>query len=114
MKDFQKDLRKSLELQFRNLMEQKLVFPYFQSLGIKHIFQGFEYEGKYIGVLHLYFVYLNWESEWINSPLAAIKLAREIQDDKPYNEDLLIQANINFIKSKYIIQTEKEIPERLI
>ena len=50
-------IRTGLEMQFRYKFYQDIVFPYYQSLGIRDVFQGFgnEEEG-FIGMLHLWWV----------------------------------------------------------
>ena len=50
-------IRTALEMQFRYKFYQDTVFPYYQSMGIKDVFQGFgNDEEGFIGMLHLWWV----------------------------------------------------------
>lgn len=103
--EMKKELRYSLETQFRYQFYNDLKFPFIHSLGIQNILQSFDYQGEYIGILHLYYVkrdtdYL-WESEWLDSPSDGIKKAISIQQSKIYDENLIVNANLQHIQSKY-------------
>ena len=130
-----KDLRHAMETQFRYKFYNSVEFPFLQSMGIRHILQGFEAPPQigFIGMLHLWWtpeesgiVYKNprtivakgtWKSEWFDSPEDAVEIAQQIQADKPFNEDKLIEAHMKFhaelqkknIKSIEKIEEEKDI-----
>jgi outer membrane protein assembly factor BamB len=99
------ELRDSLEIQFRQKLYNDIMFPYLHSLGILDILQSFDYNNEYIGTLHLFYRkkendYI-WESKWIDREVDAIYTAQIIQEQKIYNENLLVLTNLNFIRSKY-------------
>ena len=98
---------------------------------MKHVLQGFEAppEIGYIGMLHLWWTpeesgieYENpragavmvkgtWKSEWFDRPEDAIEVAQQIQADKCFNEDKLIEAHIKHratLKLKPIEEEEEE------
>jgi|TARA_B100000745_G_scaffold134361_1_gene87789 hypothetical protein len=127
-----KDLRHAMETQFRYKFYNSTEFPFLQSMGIRHILQGFEAppEIGFIGMLHLWWtpeesgiVYTNprtivakgtWKSEWFDSPDDAIEIAQQIQSDKPFNEDKLIEAHMKYhaeIQRKNIKPIEKSEEE---
>ena len=37
-----------------------------------------------------------WKSEWFDSSEDAVEIAQQIQADKPFNEDKLIEAHMKF------------------
>lgn len=101
------ELRKGMEIQFRYKFYKDPKFPFLKSLGIKNILQGFDAgdEVGFIGTLHLWWVADPtgtvtdiWESEWIDTPKEAIFLAQEIQKNKLYNEEKLVEIHNNEIK----------------
>jgi len=104
-------LKNSLEIQFRYKFYNELVFPYLHSLGIQDILQSFEYQGEYIGILHLWYVKREtddvWMSKWLDSPMDAINLAQQIQQEKPYDENMIVNANLMHIQNKY---ENKQVP----
>jgi hypothetical protein len=130
-----KDLRHAMETQFRYKFYNSTEFPFLQSMGIRHILQGFEAPPQigFIGILHLWWtpeesgiVYKNprtivakgtWKSEWFDSPEDAVEIAQQIQADKPFNEDMLIEAHMKYhaelqkknIKSIEKIEEEEDI-----
>jgi hypothetical protein len=130
-----KDMRHAMETQFRYKFYNSTEFPFLQSMGIRHILQGFEAPPQigFIGILHLWWtpeesgiVYKNprtivakgtWKSEWFDSPEDAVEIAQQIQADKPFNEDMLIEAHMKYhaelqkknIKSIEKIEEEEDI-----
>ena len=128
----QGELRHAMEVQFRHKFYQDVQFPYLQSLGIKHVLQGFGNEDVgFIGILHLWWVnednnivYDNprqcpvqikgiWKSEWLNHPQEAIAIAQKIQDEKPYNETKLVEIQQNHMKLIAEKQAQKEIMRQI-
>jgi|TARA_B110000263_G_scaffold247010_1_gene259015 hypothetical protein len=122
-----KDMRHALETQFRYKFYNSTEFPFLQSLGVKHVLQGFEAPPQlgYIGMLHLWWtaeesgiIYENprtiiakgtWKGEWFNSPEDAIEVAQKIQADKCYDEDRLMEAHM-----KYHAQLSQKKPVKRI
>jgi hypothetical protein len=121
------DLRHAMEVQFRYKFYKDVQFPYLHSLGIRNVLQGFGNEDVgFIGILHLWWVnedsgivYDNpkkgpvaikgiWKSEWLNHPQDAIALAQKIQDNKPYDEDKMMQVQQNYIIQKTEERAQKE------
>ena len=109
--------RYAMETQFRYKFYQDVQFPYLQSLGIDHVFQGFgNEEHGFIGMLHLWWVnedsgivYDNpkkgpvaikgiWRSEWFNTPEQGVLAARQIEKERIYDEQKLVSVMHNHIK----------------
>ena len=130
--NLQAELRHAMEVQFRYKFYQDVQFPYLQSLGIKHVLQGFgNEEVGFLGILHLWWVnedngivYDNprkcpvqikgiWKSEWLNHPQEAIAVAQKIQDEKPFNENKLIEIHQNHMKLIAEKQAQKEIMRQI-
>tara|TARA_B100001179_G_scaffold43629_1_gene28851 strand:+ start:611 stop:1048 length:438 start_codon:yes stop_codon:yes gene_type:complete len=96
------ELRKGMELQFRYKFYKDPKFPFLQSLGIKHIIQGFDAgdDVGFIGTLHLWWVSDPtgtvtgiWESEWIDTPREAVELAISFKKNLLYDEEKLVQSH---------------------
>ena len=96
------ELRKGMELQFRYKFYKDPKFPFLQSIGIKHVIQGFDAGDDigFIGMLHLWWVKDStgtvtdiWESEWIDTPQEGIALAQAIAQEKRniYDEEKLVR-----------------------
>tara|TARA_B100000586_G_scaffold99707_1_gene71355 strand:- start:149 stop:595 length:447 start_codon:yes stop_codon:yes gene_type:complete len=101
------EIRKGLEQQFRFKLYKDPKFPFLHSMGMKHMFQGFDaQEDGYIGTLHLWwsnesgepsyhtnnkqFLSGYWKSEWIDDATEAIELAIECErKNNPYAEQLI-------------------------
>ena len=101
------EIRKGLEQQFRFRLYKDPKFPFLHSMGMKHMFQGFDaQEDGYIGTLHLWwsnesgepsyhtnnkqFLSGYWKSEWIDDATEAIELAIECErKNNPYAEQLI-------------------------
>ena len=109
--------RYAMETQFRYKFYKDIQFPYLQSLGIDHVFQGFgNEEHGFIGMLHLWcvnedsgIVYDNpkkgpvaikgiWRSEWFDTPEQGVLAARQIEKERIYDEQKLISVMHNHIK----------------
>ena len=134
------ELRYAMNTQFRYKLYRDTVFPFLHSMGIRHIIQGFEAKEElgFIGVLHLWyennsgelsyqtkdkhFLAGDWKHEWLDKPEDAIELAIQIQKDKPYDEDKLIQIAIEYARKaaekhvKKLVEDhlEKEEPPKLL
>ena len=109
--------RYAMETQFRYKFYQDVQFPYLQSLGIDHVFQGFgNEEHGFIGMLHLWWVnedsgivYDNpkkgpvaikgiWRGEWFDTPEQGVLAARQIEKERIYDEQKLVTLMHNHIK----------------
>ena len=109
--------RYAMETQFRYKFYKDIQFPYLQSLGIDHVFQGFgNEEHGFIGMLHLWWVnedsgivYDNpkkgpvaikgiWRSEWFDTPEQGVLAARQIEKERIYDEQKLVSVMHNHIK----------------
>ncbi|SVD41924.1 uncharacterized protein METZ01_LOCUS394778 [marine metagenome] len=134
------ELRYAMNTQFRYKLYRDTVFPFLHSMGIRHIIQGFEAKEElgFIGVLQLWyennsgelsyqtkdkhFLAGDWKHEWLDKPEDAIELAIQIQKDKPYDEDKLIQIAIEYARKaaekhvKKLVEDhlEKEEPPKLL
>ena len=109
-----KEIRKGLEQQFRFKLYKDPKFPFLHSMGMKHMFQGFDaQEDGYIGTLHLWwsnesgepsyhtnnkqFLSGYWKSEWIDDATEAIELAIECERKNNLYAEQLIKA---FVKEQ--------------
>ena len=109
--------RYAMETQFRYKFYKDIQFPYLQSLGIDHVFQGFgNEEHGFICMLHLWWVnedsgivYDNpkkgpvaikgiWRSEWFDTPEQGVVAARLIEKERIYDEQKLVSVMHNHIK----------------
>ena len=136
------DLRFAMETQFRYKFYNTTEFPFLQSIGVRHIIQGFKAPDGlgFIGILHLYWspdesdiVYDNprkfapigtWNGEWLDRPEEGIELAIQIQKSNPYDENKLIQAaaeyyqkmankHVKKLVDDHLEKEEEEIPKLL-
>ena len=124
--------RYAMETQFRYKFYKDTQFPYLQSLGIDHVFQGFgNEEHGFIGMLHLWWVnedsgivYDNpkkgpvaikgiWRSEWFNTPEQGVLAARQIEKERIYDEQKLVSVMHNHIKRITEEMTQRKA-ERLL
>jgi hypothetical protein len=103
-----------METQFRYKFYKSPEFPFLPSMGIRHIFQGFEAKEEddgFIGMLHLWwtkedngikydnprqFVKGTWHGEWFDNPEEGIKLAMQIQRDNCWDVNKLLQVHLEF------------------
>ena len=124
--------RYAMETQFRYKFYKDIQFPYLQSLGIDHVFQGFgNEEHGFIGMLHLWWVnedsgivYDNpkkgpvaikgiWRSEWFDTPEQGVLAARQIEKERIYDEQKLVSVIHNHIKRITEEMTQRKA-ERLL
>ena len=108
------EIHKGLEQQFRFKLYKDPKFPFLHSMGMKHMFQGFDaQEDGYIGTLHLWwsnesgepsyhtnnkqFLSGYWKSEWIDDATEAIELAIECERKNNLYAEQLIKA---FVKEQ--------------
>ena len=124
--------RYAMETQFRYKFYQDVQFPYLQSLGIDHVFQGFgNEEHGFIGMLHLWWVnedsgivYDNpkkgpvaikgiWRSEWFDTPQQGVAAAQQIEKERIYDEQKLVSVMHNHIKRITEEMTQRKA-ERLL
>ena len=125
-------IRYAMEVQFRYKFYQDIQFPYYHSLGIRNIFQGFENKDTgFIGMLHLWWVnedceivYDNpkkgpvaikgiWKSEWFNTAAEGMAAVQKITKEKIYDEEKLVSVAHNYIIQKTEEKAKKEM-ERLL
>ena len=109
------ELRYAMETQFRYKFYKSPEFPFLPSMGIRHIFQGFEAKEEelgFIGMLHLwwtkedngikydnprYFVKGTWHGEWFDSPEDGIKRAIQVQKEVTFwDTNKLLQVHLEF------------------
>ena len=92
------ELRKGMEMQFRFKFYKDPKFPFLQSIGIKHVIQGFDAgdDVGFIGMLHLWWVSDPtgtvtgiWESEWLDTPHEGIALAQSLDNNRMYEQGYL-------------------------
>ena len=125
------DLRIAMETQFRYKFYNTTEFPFLQSIGVNHIIQGFEAPDElgFFGILHLWWspdesdiVYDKprkfkaigtWNGEWLDRPEDAIKLAMQIQESKPYDENKLIQIAIEYARKAADKHVKKLVEDHL-
>ena len=124
--------RYAMETQFRYKFYKDIQFPYLQSLGIDHVFQGFgNEEHGFIGMLHLWWVnedsgivYDNpkkgpvtikgiWRSELFDTPEQGVLAARQIEKERIYDEQKLVSVMHNHIKRITEEMTQRKA-ERLL
>ena len=124
--------RYAMETQFRYKFYQDVQFPYLQSLGVDHVFQGFgNEEHGFIGMIHLWWVnedsgivYDNprkgpvaikgmWRSEWFNTPEQGVLAAQKIQKERIYDEQKLVFLTQNYVRQETEKRARKEA-ERLL
>ena len=119
--------RYAMETQFRYKFYQDIQFPYLQSLGINHVFQGFgNEEHGFIGMLHPWWVnedngivYDNpkkgpveikgiWRSEWFDTPKQGVEAAQKIEKERIYDEQKLVYSMQTYLKQKEQERAQKE------
>ena len=124
--------RYAMETQFRYKFYQDVQFPYLQSLGIDHVFQGFgNEEHGFIGMIHLWWVNEDsgivydhpkkgpvaikgiWRSEWFDTPEQGVLAAQKIENERIYDEQKLIFSMHNYVRQKTEQKARKEA-ERLL
>ena len=119
--------RYAMETQFRYKFYQDVQFPYLQSLGVDHVFQGFgNEEHGFIGMLHLWWVNEDsgiaydhpkkgpvaikgiWRSEWFDTPEQGVLAAQKIEKERIYDEQKLVFLTQNYVKQKEQERAQKE------
>jgi len=107
------ELRYAMETQYRYKFYKSPEFPFLPSMGIRHVFQGFEQEVLgYIGMLHLwwtneddgikydnpkYFVKGIWHGEWFDSPEDGIGRAIQVQKEYIHDTNKLMQVHHEYL-----------------
>ena len=126
--NLQKELRYAMETQFRYKFYKSPEFPFLPSMGIRHVFQGFEEKEKlgFIGMLHLwwtneddgieydnpkYFVKGIWHGEWLDDPMEGIKKAIQIQKEAIWDGNKLLEVHHEFHKELQKKEAEKKFIE---
>ena len=113
------ELRKGMETQFRYKFYKDPKFPFLQSIGIKHVIQGFEHpheEVGFIGMLHLWWVpdptgtVLGiWESEWFDTPHEGVALAQTLDTHRIFDVKKLEEVAHNHAQK----MAEKEVMKQI-
>ena len=125
-----KELRYAIETQFRYKFYKSPEFPFLPSLGIRHIFQGFEAKEEddgFIGMLHLwwtkedsgikydnprYFVKGTWHGEWFDSPEDGIKRAIQVQKEVTFwDVSRLLKVHHEYLNELRKKEAEKKFIE---
>ena len=125
----QKELRYAMETQFRYKFYRSTEFPFLPSMGIRHIFQGFEAKEEelgFIGMLHLwwtneddgieydnpkYFVKGIWHGEWFDKPEDGVERAIQIQKEAIYDVNKLLQVHHEFLNELRRREAETKFKE---
>ena len=124
--------RYAMETQFRYKFYQDVQFPYLQSLGVDHVFQGFgNEEHGFIGMIHLWWVNEDsgivydhpkkgpvaikgiWKSEWFDTPEQGILAAQKVEKERIYDEQKLVFLTQNYVRQETEKRARKEA-ERLL
>ena len=122
------ELRYAMETQFRYKFYKSPEFPFLPSMGIRHIFQGFEHQEKheYVGMLHLWwtneddgieydnpkdFVKGIWHGEWFDTPEEGIEKAIQVQKEILWDENKLLQVHHEFHAELQKREAEKKFTE---
>jgi len=124
--------RYAMETQFRYKFYQDVQFPYLQSLGVDHVFQGFgNEEHGFIGMIHLWWVNEDsgitydhpkkgpvtikgiWKSEWFDTPEQGVLAAQKVEKERIYSEQKLVFLTQNYVRQKEQQRQQKEA-ERLL
>jgi len=119
--------RYAMETQFRYKFYQDVQFPYLQSLGIDHVFQGFgNEEHGFIGMIHLWWVNEDsgitydhpkkgpvtikgiWRSEWFDTPEQGVLAAQKVEKERIYSEQKLVFVMQNYLQQKEQERAQKE------
>lgn len=106
-------IRFTLELQFREQLVRRSEFTFFQSIGLKDIFQTFRNtDGTFLGTIHLKWNSgKTWTREgWIDSEEESEVLIRKTYQDKPFStEKLLMIHHMKEVNRQEKISVEKEM-----
>ena len=116
------ELRKGMEIQFRYKFYQDPKFPFLQSIGIKHVIQGFDAgdDVGFIGMLHLWWVSDPtgtvtgiWESEWLDTPHEGIALAQSLDNNRMFDVGKLVQTHTQAIHDIAEQEVRKQIQAKI-
>jgi hypothetical protein len=106
-------IRFTLELQFREQLVRRPEFTFFQSIGLKDIFQTFRNtDGTFLGTIHLKWNSgKTWTREgWIDSEEESEVLIRKTYQDKPFStEKLLMIHHMKEVNRQERIRAEHEM-----
>ena len=123
------ELRYAMETQFRYKFYKSPEFPFLPSMGIRHIFQGFEAKEElgFIGMLHLwwtneddgikydnpkYFVKGIWHGEWFDDPMLGIEKALQVQKEITFRDvNKLLQVHHEFLNELRRKEAETKFKE---
>ena len=124
--------RYAMETQYRYKFYQDVQFPYLQSLGVDHVFQGFgNTEHGFIGMIHLWWVNEDsgiaydhpkkgpvaikgiWKSEWFDTPEQGMFAAQKVEKERIYDEQKLVFLTQNYVRQETEKRARKEA-ERLL
>ena len=132
------ELRYAMETQFRYKFYKSPEFPFLPSMGIRHIFQGFEAKEEelgFIGMLHLWwtneddgikydnsryieinkypvFVKGTWHGEWFDSPEEGIKRAIQVQEEVTFwDQNKLLQVHHEYLNELRRREAETKFKE---
>ena len=113
------ELRRGMEIQFRYKFYKDPKFPFLQSIGIKHVLQGFEHPHEdvgYLGMLHLWWVsdptgtVLGiWESEWLDTPQEGVALAQTLDANRIYDVQTHALTIQNIAEQEVMKQLQEKI-----
>ena len=125
-----KEIRYAMETQYRYKFYKSPEFPFLPSMGIRHVFQGFEVKEEelgYVGMLHLwwtnedngikydnprYFVKGTWHGEWLDRPEEGIEKAVQIQKENTLLDlNKLLQVHYDFHQELRKREAENEFNE---
>jgi len=116
------ELRKGMEMQFRYKFYKDPKFPFLQSIGIKHVIQGFDAgdDVGFIGMLHLWWVSDPtgtvtgiWESEWLDTPHEGVALAQSLDNNRMFDVGKLVQAHAKAIHKIAEQEVRKQIQAKI-
>jgi len=116
------ELRKGFEMQFRYIFYKDPKFYFLQSIGIKHVIQGFEHPSDEVGfgMLHLWWVSDPtgtvtgiWESEWLDTPHEGIALAQSLDNNRMFDVGKLVQTHTQAIHDIAEQEVRKQIQAKI-
>jgi len=116
------ELRKGMEMQFRYKFYKDPKFYFLQSIGIKHVIQGFDAgdDVGFIGMLHLWWVSDPtgtvtgiWESEWLDTPHEGIALAQSLDNNRMFDVGKLVQTHTQAIHDIAEQEVRKQIQAKI-
>ena len=107
-------LRYRLEIQYRFKLYSDPAFPYFQSMGVQNIFQGFRNGDEYLGHLEMRWRKETfWEAIWHDEEATVIEKARDLYENSIVDWDKVMTIfQQAFVKSK-LEELKKQIEEKM-